>query len=636
MTIETLQAEVAQFNNQAAALLGTINAQKDVLIQRVAAATAQADRAQGQADQVNTGVGAAAGAAAQALAIYGTTAAMQAKLDEAKALASAAQTAAASAASVLSQDLSAISAALHRSPNAITAMCIYDLSKDTDGGSWCDRMEHSSWMTEPLNGAWRGAVASEAACRAISGAATGDYFQSIVDGKFYKLNAGAGVTEVFRGNRAKCPRLPLPIAEAGSLSVFDGTQPGRPMWGRWAFAPATFGTITGLAAINGKVLVATTLGLITLDLARDEGRFQQAAADRTFRLTDRASGSQTLLVRPAQAFIVNNAVNAVTACVLPDAPIDIATGLQIPTIGVATVGGVSLIRHTGAVESTPTTGSAVAQIFFDKGWIFASCQGGGAMLTGWPLNEALPSASTTHLNVTWKPSRARHSTLGMPRTLDAVKSRYTNNGVAGPLGVQFFKENYADPSKALTSHITGSYSTGYMVGDIRRAYLCNTEVESVSAPELVVNGTFDVDTAGWTFAGDCVLTSEASRLKIVCGTAAGTSSAMQTVSGLVIGRSYKFSVDAIAGTGTSRFYVGKTASTAEYVAPVVGGILAFGATFVASTTTAYIALQTGVSVVSGQTAYFDNISVKEVFIHDRSYKAASATVYGTLVKTPVA
>jgi len=45
--------------------------------------------------------------------------------------------------------------------------------------------------------------------------------------------------------------------------------------------------------------------------------------------------------------IVNNTVNDCAAVVLPDAPIDPATGLPVPTIAVATDGGVSVIKDDG-------------------------------------------------------------------------------------------------------------------------------------------------------------------------------------------------------------------------------------------------------------------------------------------------
>ena len=145
---------------------------------------------------------------------------VQAIADNAAASASLAAGYAASASSVVQQDLSGVSAvALHRSPNAVTAMFVYDTSKDSDGGAWTKRCQHTSWYNESLNGKWLGACASESAARAVSGATTGDYFQLTTDGKFYKLNASSGTTEVFRGNKAEFPKLAAIVAEAGNVTI---------------------------------------------------------------------------------------------------------------------------------------------------------------------------------------------------------------------------------------------------------------------------------------------------------------------------------------------------------------------------------------------------------------------------------
>ena len=75
-------------------------------------------------------------------------------------------------------------AALHRSPNAITALFVYDTARDSDGGAWTERCQHTSWYNESLSGRWLGQAASEAAARAVTGATTSDYFQLTTDGKF--------------------------------------------------------------------------------------------------------------------------------------------------------------------------------------------------------------------------------------------------------------------------------------------------------------------------------------------------------------------------------------------------------------------------------------------------------------------
>ena len=47
--------------------------------------------------------------------------------------------------------------------------------------------------------------------------------------------------------------------------------------------------------------------------------------------------------------LVNQVVNDVAMTVLPNAPIDDATGLPVPTIAVATNAGVSVIKDDGSV-----------------------------------------------------------------------------------------------------------------------------------------------------------------------------------------------------------------------------------------------------------------------------------------------
>jgi hypothetical protein len=106
---------------------------------------------------------------------------------------------------------SAINAeALHRSPNAVTAMFVYDTSKDSDGGAWTAKCQHTSWYNEPLNGKWLGAQLSETDARyvgatvgnellvnstfdtSISGWTPTSYIASSVSGGFLTLTTLSG------------------------------------------------------------------------------------------------------------------------------------------------------------------------------------------------------------------------------------------------------------------------------------------------------------------------------------------------------------------------------------------------------------------------------------------------------------
>lgn len=65
--------------------------------------------------------------------------------------------------SITQQDLTGVNTVgLHRNSSAaVTSMFIYDTSKDSDGGAWTEKCQHTSWYNEPLSGKWLGAQPSE-------------------------------------------------------------------------------------------------------------------------------------------------------------------------------------------------------------------------------------------------------------------------------------------------------------------------------------------------------------------------------------------------------------------------------------------------------------------------------------------
>jgi hypothetical protein len=81
-------------------------------------------------------------------------------------------------------DLNAIAAS-----KAVTAVdvFVYDTSKDSDGGAWRKRTQHTSWYNETLNTATRGA-------------------------------------------RREFPAVAVIVAETNKVTIYDGDDPALPMW----------------------------------------------------------------------------------------------------------------------------------------------------------------------------------------------------------------------------------------------------------------------------------------------------------------------------------------------------------------------------------------------------------------------
>ena len=475
---------------------------------------------------------------------------------------------------------------------------------------------------------------------------TGSYYQSSADGKFYKLGAGYGeLTEVFRGNKAKFPRLAAIVAEGSAVTIYDLTEPGRPMWMRFAnptegtFAiPALggqIGTAGPVAALNGTIVVCGTGGYSSQGLVRWDfigDRFGNHASftwsgwttgNLVERNTVKAINTSTL------SALVNATVNAVAMTVLPDAPTDVSTGLQVPTIAVATAGGVSVIKHDGTVVNpSATTGGNVS---FDT-------RGNTVNIGENNRNyrKALAPNYTTNLTYIGGPlslNGATNVVSGSPiskvgKGVSALL-RYTN------IGVGFLKENDQSSGKVMYAEVAATYGTGYQLGDIRRAYLCSTEVESVTAPELVVNGGFDTDAAGWIglYATPSVT---AGVVRVTCDGSSGSPGRIYRAFGTVSGKIYRLTATVTGGNTTASVGVNFTGSPSI---DVVAGAAAAGVTqslnklFTATSATVAVILYTGSAV--GHFGDFDNISCKEV-VPDRSYKASGANIFGTLTKSAVA
>lgn len=643
----TIESEIAALTQATTDLLSAVNVRKTVLDEKVGNADAfaqasltSANNAAASAAAANTKAGEAVGSAASALAIYGNTAAQQAAVTAAQNAASVAAGHAASASSVVQQDLSGVNAAaLHRSPNAVTAMFVYDTSKDSDGGAWTEKCQHTSWYNEAINGKWLGAQASEAAARAVSGATTGDYFQLTTDGKFYKLNATSGITEVFRGNKRDFPRLAGVVAEAANVTIYDLTEPGRPMWMRFKNGSNTFlGFLSADAAtksvlmLAGKIVIGTDVHGNVIDFAKDDAAiaYSQASSGgsqyhehvkRTIA-SRLSNGGIRAAVAGLGYSIPNGNINAVAMTVLPDAPVDPVTGLQVPTILVATSGGVSVIKHNGTVVTNSGGGN------------YTSIAIVGATLLG-RINQ---SAGTWFYATTTLGSLAANFTMqGMGGQFSAEWGTIKPAGqnvqvfVGGGNRINTMRLNRADANKPTVSSITNTFNTGHQVGDIRRTYLSDIEA-GTAGNDLVTNGSFSGvadGTAVTTLAGWSAYSTPTNRdiqgEKLRITATAGSQGASLTVT-TVVGKRYVFSVTATGDLGAASIY----SDVKGDVSTVSGNVrVAFTAT--ATSTVFFFRAANN----AAGTTYYDNISVVEA-VADRSYKAAAAHITGILAKTAVA
>lgn len=357
---------------------------------------------------------------------------------------------------------------------------VYDTSRDSDGGAWRKRTQHTSWYNEELNTPTRGA-------------------------------------------RREFPAVAVIVAETDKVTIYDGDDPDLGMWmmfnTTWAFG----GNLrTCCAALNGKVIVGSSgWGVPQADFIKDIIDHQWNAGVRTPMgggIINRNIDSR--LSPDDSQKIVNSYVNDLAMTILPNAPIDDATGLPTPTIAVATDGGVSVIKDDGTVVDYTCTYNSNNKYslinFIGDSKLLACSRDGETYPTVFDIpSQGKASFDSTDIVFTANPSDSSSAAdISVGNYSEYKASAVTKEHIAMG-GTSLIISNIDNVSGNQTADnviISSSYNTGWMPGDIKLAALSDSVVENVgvSSDQLIVDGSgnwvgdFDVagDLDSWTKAGD--------------------------------------------------------------------------------------------------------------------------------------
>ena len=201
--------------------------------------------------------------------------------------------------------------------------------------------------------------------------------------------------------------------------------------------------------------------------------------------------------------------------VLPNAPIDADTGLPVPTIAVATDGGVSVIKDDGSVVDI-TVNNASYTIARRVNFLADNSLGMGIGVSNGVAQESYYIFNTipTSDNVITVDNIAgtvqnvdefyaiqppnglvNLQLLGLDTNRRLRSS--TGNSFASDKGLSIISRNVGAPDKGLISYIASDYNTGWMNGDIKLATLSDTDTTNAVGAELVTNSTsFQILQAG--------------------------------------------------------------------------------------------------------------------------------------------
>jgi len=482
---------------------------------------------------------------------------------------------------------------------------VYDTRKDSDGGAWRKRTQHTSWYNETLNTATR-------------------------------------------GSRKEFPAVAVIVAESNQVTIYDGDDPDLPMWMVFnragglsdSYVLSAGADVSCMSAFNGTLVAGQEDfsgrgGLRKVQFVSDQVFLHNN--NNTYQIYNGYISERNDAVgyrAGSLGVIVDRNVNDVAMTVLPNAPIDAATGLPVPTVALATDGGHSFILDNGdVVDLLTTTYTDTDKVSFtDKGRTYNLFNAGGFVSINELPSEDISSGSTLgsgdRLTRTASPAFSPNfSSVGT----DIVAKSYDEASISTLAGLTNLQYT-GDTTTSMVAYTTSDYATGWMNGDIKLATLSDTDDTDVTGSELVTNGTFDSDTSGWS-ADNSFALSQSSGYMVVNsnGNSASYFGAYQTIT-TVVGKTYTVSFEIVSG-GNRAGVIRVISSATLFTEPSLSvGQHAYTFTAGATSTTIYFGSVTG---GTSRTTYYDNISVR-LAEEDRSVNGKGLQVFGTVTKNPVA
>ena len=531
-----------------------------------------------------------------------------------------------------------------------TSVFVYDTSKDSDGGAWRHRTQHTSWYNEP-------------------------------------------VSET-RGARREFPAIAVIVTTQKKVTIYDGDDPNLPMWMHFEFnsypnmanlgyTPIGLGYcssppfrthhISSVHALNGfmfiggnRVLEADSshtgwdLNFIS-EVMHEHLSFPIAAARSSkWRLDGNIAQRNSNLSTPlptsrygqGSSRGILGAVNDVAMTVEPNAPVDPYTKLPVPTYAVATNKGTTIVRENGIYEGETAvdvvyTGNPDTQyVDFRKSDNALVMSMNNNTIYVHVIHDIPTSNKTgsqpyqkegiddefyrTGSSNNW--SQSLWVDGGSP-TSTGTACRIANNVISGNGGINVIVPNRQSHTGGMVAEIKNSYNTGYMFADCRGAFLSDTDDTNIAASELITNGTFAAN-SDWTFQGAGAGWSISSGKLNYDGSGLLYHKAYQNITGLTVGQTYVLSIDVISLSSHSiSFAFATTSIGTTLLANTVSTTGTHSITYTATQANISVYVQTNHAT---QTFSVDNFSLRIAELDRRNNSAKHLQVHGTMNRFPVA
>ncbi len=206
-----------------------------------------------------------------------------------------------------------------RASDTAVDIFVYDTSKDSDGGAWRKKATKQSWYDE-------------------------------------------GVSQR-RGARKEFPVIAVIVVQSSYVTIYDGDDPNLPMWMEFTVnnspSQIIFTNPSCAHMLNGVLVIGTNPnatnndywdgGIKVFNFISDKIRSYSGTRSMIYDMNISQRNDPNVVHYDTTNVLVSPNVSAVTMFVLPNANIDVNTGLPIATILAATRRGISAVRDSGVV-----------------------------------------------------------------------------------------------------------------------------------------------------------------------------------------------------------------------------------------------------------------------------------------------
>jgi len=443
--------------------------------------------------------------------------------------------------SVEIENISTIKARISKTVTHFNSIFVYDTRKDSDGGAWRKRTQHTSWYNEPPSST--------------------------------------------RGSRKEFPSIAVIVATTTEVTIYDADDPNLPMWMVFEGLAGGVqnqtvlqypGTNYIVKALNGILVIGQMTGVdnygnpivnfISEEIVRADpqtsegGLWSGGIAHR-----NQGSGNGYIPQSGSTGFLVSNSrIRSIAMRVLPDAIIDTKTQLPIPTIALSSYAGVSVITANTAARPVydilPVAGSNYnLHVFVDiteSGHLIFEADGSnGRAICFMPMPTADDTSATNDGSITDKVVlKPYYNSLTYPRYNEPIgTSEGCGQGVAmkgqdhallsygnhtaGGSKVTLVKPQVADPEYGRVAYITRDYNTGWMVGGNRACFCAYKykELDGINYALTAVAGATNRLTSEDYDSGDTSFT-------MVDDASSNNGYVVIEMKGLTVGQDYKISM----------------------------------------------------------------------------------------------